>query len=157
MQDELTTFIQSNPDARESKRAIAVQMYLQGFKHRQIQASLGVSSGFISKWTQCYVERGIEGLKLQYQGSAGYLTPRQRQEVITWLKSKSYWQLSELRDHLEAVYQVVFKSRESYYALFSEAGLSWKKSQKRNSKTDPELVEKKSEKSRIGWQRMPRG
>lgn len=92
-------------------------MYLKGFKHREIQASLGVSSGFISKWTQRYIECGIAGLKLQYKGSAGYLTPTQRQAVITWLQRKSYWQLHELRDYLEDTYQVVFKSRESYYTL----------------------------------------
>lgn len=149
MLEDLNAFIQSNPDVRESKRAIAVQMYLNGFKHHQIQASMGVSSGFISKWTQRYIEDGVDGLKLQYKGSVGYLTPVQRQEVIAWLKSKNYWQLSELQTHLEDVYQIVFNSRQSYYTLFAEAGLTWKKSQKRNPKADPELVEKKSKKSWI--------
>jgi putative transposase len=44
---ELKDFIQSNPDARELKRAVAVQMYLNKYKHRDIQESLSVSSGFI--------------------------------------------------------------------------------------------------------------
>jgi putative transposase len=43
-----------------------------------------------------------------------------------------------------------YQSKQSYYDLFTAAGLSWKKSQKRNSKTDPELVEKKND----GTQRM---
>jgi putative transposase len=51
--------------------------------------------------------------------------------------------LPELQAHLEDEYQVVFKSKQSYYDLLTEAGLSWKKSQKRNPKTDPELVKKK--------------
>ncbi|MEG3991461.1 IS630 family transposase, partial [Microcoleus sp. S28C3] len=52
MLEELTEFIQSNPDPRELKRAITVSMQLKGYKHREIQESLSVSSGFISKWTQ---------------------------------------------------------------------------------------------------------
>jgi putative transposase len=33
-----------------------------------------------------------------------------------------------------------FKSRQSYYDLFTQAGLSWKKTQKRNPKYNPEEV-----------------
>jgi len=49
MLDGLNEFIQSNPDPRELKRAVAVQMFVQNYKHREIQAILGVSSGLISK------------------------------------------------------------------------------------------------------------
>jgi len=54
MLEELTEFIQSNPDPRELKRAITVSMQLKGYKHQEIQESLSVSSGFISKWTQIF-------------------------------------------------------------------------------------------------------
>jgi hypothetical protein len=70
MLPELKDFIQSNPDARELKRAVAVQMFLNGYKHREIQESLSVSSGFISKWIALYGEQGVQGLKLKY--SLGY-------------------------------------------------------------------------------------
>ena len=43
----LADFIASNPDARELKRALAVQMTLLGLKQRMIQSILGVQSGFI--------------------------------------------------------------------------------------------------------------
>ena len=39
MLEELTEFIQSNPDPRELKRAITVSMQLKGSKHREIQES----------------------------------------------------------------------------------------------------------------------
>lgn len=84
MLDGLNEFIQSNPDPRELKRAVAVQMFLQGYKHREIQAILRVSSGFISKWTRLYEQFGVSELRLRYQGSAGYLEPEQRQAVVTW-------------------------------------------------------------------------
>ncbi len=35
--EELKAFIQSNPDPRELKRALAVKMTLQGYPHREIQ------------------------------------------------------------------------------------------------------------------------
>lgn len=144
MPEELNTFIRSNPDVRELKRAVAVQMFINGYKHREIGESLGVSSGFISKWTGRYKELGVPGLQLGYLGSAGYLDLEQRQDVIAWLKRKNYWNLAELQGHLEQEYEVVFSSKQSYYALFDQAGISWKKTQKRNPKADPELVEKKT-------------
>jgi putative transposase len=143
MLSELKEYIQSNPDARELKRAVAVQMFLNGYKHREIQESLSVSSGFISKWTALYGEQGVQGLKLKYLGSVGHLPPQQRQAVFTWLQTQEYWNLEELQAHIEEAYEVVFDSKQSYYTLFKEAGISWKKTQKRNPKTDPELVQKK--------------
>lgn len=144
MQDDLNEFIQSNSDPRELKRVIAVQMFLQDYKHREIQAILGVSSGFISKWTRLYEQFGVSGLRLGYQGSVGYLEPEQRQAVISWLQTKNYWNLAELQGHIQNEYDVVFDSKQSYYTLFEQAGISWKKTQKRNPKEDPALVQKKT-------------
>jgi putative transposase len=144
MLEDINAFIHSNRDARELKRAIAVQMFLKGYKHREIGESVGVSSGFISKWTQRYEQSGVSGLRLGYAGSVGYLDAGQRQEVIAWLKRKNYWNLTELQQQIEQEYEVVFDSKQSYYTLFKEAGISWKKTQKRNPKADPQLVEKKT-------------
>ena len=41
MLEDLNAFIHSNPDARELKRAVAVQMFFKGYKHREISESLG--------------------------------------------------------------------------------------------------------------------
>ena len=124
MLDGLKEFIQSNPDPREMKRAVAVQMFLEGYKHRDIQEILGVSSGFISKWTQLHQQLGVSGLKLGYSGSVSYLTPEQRQAVINWLQTKNYWNLAELQGYVQDQYDVVFDSKQSYYTLFEQAGIS---------------------------------
>lgn len=142
--DELTEFIQSNPDPRELKRALAVQMVMQEYTYYEISAVLGVSVGFISKWRQIYEQRGLTGLSLRHQGSKGYLTSEQRQSVVKWLQQKNYWNLGELQQYVEAQYDVVFESKQSYYSLFAQAGISWKKTQKCNPKADPEAVEKKT-------------
>lgn len=142
--DELSEFIQSNPDPRELKRALAVQMVMQDYRYYQIQDVLSVSVGFISKWKQHYENRGVAGLYLRHQGSRGYLTHPQRQAVFVWLQQKNYWNLGELQQYVEQQYDVVFESKQSYYTLFAEAGISWKKTQKRNPKADPQAVEKKT-------------
>lgn len=117
-------------------------MVLQDYRHREIQALLQVSSGFISKWTQAFEQHGVEGLRLQHKGSTGYLDAQERLAVLEWLKQKNYWDLQELQAYLENSYNVVFRSLQSYYELFHIAGISWNSTQKHNPKKDPELVKK---------------
>jgi putative transposase len=63
--EELEAFIETNPDPRELKRALAVKMTLQSYKHREIIKILQVSSGFIGKWKQEYIISGVKALKLR--------------------------------------------------------------------------------------------
>jgi putative transposase len=140
---ELNALIESNPDPRELKRAIAVRMTLRGDKQREISKILQVSSGFISKWKQEYILKGIEALKLKHKGSRGYLTPEEKQQVLLWLENKKEWNLNELEYYIASEFDVTFAARSSYYDLFHAAGISWKKSQKRNPSKKPELVAEK--------------
>lgn len=146
MQD-LFSFIHQTDDARELKRALAVELTLQGTVQAEIMNLLQVTSGFISKWKGVYERLGATGLKLGYQGSTGYLNEAQQQAVIEWLQRKDSWQLDELQRHLWQQYQVEFKSRQSYYDLMARAGLSWKKTQTVNPKRDEAAVEAKKSKS----------
>lgn len=150
----LTDFIRSNPDPRELKRALAVKMVKQDQSYYQIRDTLGVSLSFISKYLGKFEKEGIEGLQLKHKGSHGYLTVEQKQAVLDWLKQKNYWQLSELKTYLEVNYDVKFASLQSYYSLFSEAGISWKKTQKSNPRQNPDLVSQKKLKSKPGWRRI---
>jgi putative transposase len=148
--DELIEFIRGNPDSRELKRALAVQMVLRGYDYSAIQDVLQISAGFISKWKQAFEAKGLPGLALGYHGSVGYLEPQQRQAVFEWLKEQSSCRLPELQEHIDQTYGVVFASNQSYYQIFADAGMSWKKSQKYNPKADPDLVAKKNSKSWLG-------
>ena len=65
--EELIEFIQANPDPRELKRALAVQMLMQNYKHSTIGHILGVSVGFVNKWKivpvyLCDDKRGREAI-----------------------------------------------------------------------------------------------
>jgi len=141
--EELIEFIQATSDSRELKRALAVQMVMQNYKHSKIGNILGVSVGFVNKWKYIFIEQGISGLRLKYKGSKSYLDSAQRQIVLNWLKQKNYWHLSELKEHVEDSFDVVFESNQSYYDLFKDANISWKKTQKNNPRKDAELVAKK--------------
>ena len=74
-----------NPDPRELKRALAVQMVMQNYNYSKIRNILGVSAGFVSKWKYIFVEQGITGLRLSYKGSKSYLDSAQKQIVLNWL------------------------------------------------------------------------
>ncbi len=141
--EELLKFIKGNPDPRELQRALAVKLVGENYSYSQIQQILNVSIGFISKWNTVFKSQGLGGLKLGYKGDPGYLTFDQKTEVITWLKTKDYWNLAELELYISENHGVSFKSKQSYYDLFTLAGISWKKSQKKNPKKDPKLVELK--------------
>lgn len=140
---ELQEFIDSNPDSRELKRALVIQMLSQGLRPAQIQSILGVSAAFISKWKTLFAFEGVAGLKLKHQGSKGYLNPEERVSVMEWIESQSYLDVLTLENFIEDHYGIRFASKQSYYSLLKEAGKSWKKTQKRNPKRDPEQVEKK--------------
>ncbi|MBD1928710.1 helix-turn-helix domain-containing protein [Trichocoleus sp. FACHB-90] len=98
----LIKFIQSNPEARELKRAMAVKMALQGEVYSKITQLLGMNKSCITTWKQKFEAQGINGIKLAYKGAKSYLTPEQRGEVITWLETNKYWDLDELVTYLDA-------------------------------------------------------
>jgi putative transposase len=145
----LTSFIQSNSSAKEIKRAVAVKMALSGEPYSKITEMIGMHKSSITIWKQKFLSKGLDGIKLGYQGSSSYLNEAQRRETIMMLQRKNYWNLDELVTYLDEHYGVIYKSKQSYYDLLKDAGISWKKSQKVNPNSDPDLVKKGEKKSRI--------
>jgi len=68
---------------------------------------------------------GVAGLKLGYLGSVGYLERNSDSHHLA--PDQNYWNLAELQGYVQQEYDVVFDSKQSYYSLFEEAGISWKK------------------------------
>ena len=137
---DLETLIKTTRESRELKRALAVKNTLAGRPWKDVMEELGVSWSFIGKWRQMYEQQGVEGLKLGYKGSSGYLTSEAKAAVMEWLQEPPHWNVASLRTYIQRRYGVEYQSRQSYYALLHEAKLSWKKTQKRHSKADPEQV-----------------
>lgn len=107
----LTEFIQSNPEARELKRALAVKMALEGETYSKINQLLGINKSCITTWKQRFEAKSINGIKLGYKGASSYLTSEQQVEVITWLRTVNYWNLDELVTYLDEGYGVIYKSK----------------------------------------------
>ena len=137
---DVNELINTTRESRELKRALAVKNTLAGRPWKEVAEELGVCESFIGKWRHIYDSQGIEGLKLGYQGSSGYVTPEAKADVMAWLQTPEHWNIGSLRRYLQRQYGVEYQSRQSYYALLHEAKFSWKKSQKRNPKSDPEQV-----------------
>ncbi len=147
----LDTFIQSNPDAQELKRALAVKMEQTGYSHQQIGEVLSVSVAFVTKWKRRFLDEGIDSLQLAYQGFKPYLDEAQRQQALDWLHGRDHYSVLELSAYLRDTFGVTFQSKQSYYDLFAEAKISWKKSQPTNPKADPQQVEEKRDEVKKNW------
>ncbi len=85
---------------------------------------LGVSELFVGYWKKILKTQGMEGIKLGYKGSQGYLTERQTDVVVEWLKNKEYWNEYELVTYLEQYLGVIYKSKQSYSELFDRTNIS---------------------------------
>jgi putative transposase len=138
--DDLQIFIHTSRDAREVKRALAVQNTLQGRSRPEVAAELGYSVSWVDKWRWHYAQFGVAGLRIGYKGSQGYLTVEQKTEIQAWLEAQSTWSVRALAAHIEAEYAVRYKSVRSYHALLNQARMSWKKSQATPPKPDPDKV-----------------
>lgn len=128
--NELNEFIFKSKDARESKRAEVVKLRMLGISYQEIANNLGVSISFIAKVQRQYTSRGIDGIKLRYKGSKGYLTATQQAEIVHWINHPEHRKLSALKRHLKDKYDVVFKSNESYYKIFRESQFCWQRRNK---------------------------
>ncbi len=141
--EELEVFIAENRDSREYRRALAVKMALKGYAYDIICDILSVTPGFISQSKKAYIAQGTAGLLLKYKGSQSFLRPEERQAVIQWLQEQKEWNVDHLKAQIEATYDVVFQSRQSYYDLFAAAKITWKKAQRVNPQRDLVVVETK--------------
>lgn len=141
----LKDLIKRNPKPQELKRALAVKLALEGYSYRSIQKILEVSVGFISKWKNAFEFGGIEGLKSRHQGSQSFLSRSEKEEVIDWLIQQEAWDISELETHLIERYDLVFKSRQSYYDILNKARITWQKGEQINPRHDPEATAKKNQ------------
>lgn len=120
-----------------------MKLALAGRSYADITNLLGLHKSSISTWKHRFIAQGLDGIRLGYQGSKSYLTPEQKAAVTAWLKTQTYWNLDELVSYVNQHYGVVYQSKQSYYELFSAAGIGWKKSQKTNAKYSAELVKNK--------------
>jgi len=51
---------------------------------------------------------------------------------VSWISQQGSLNVEQLEFHIAKFYDVVFRSKPSYYDLLKEAGMSWHKSKKKD-------------------------
>ncbi len=141
---ELNEFIHNTKNLKEWKRVQAVKLRLLGLDYKSIEVSLGVSTSFIAQTQRKYLLQGVSGLSLGHQGSRSYLTREQKKEIIKWLQPPERRNISELERHLIEEYDVLFRSKESYYQILRNANLIWQKGNKENPRKNPARIKERN-------------
>lgn len=134
MSDDLDHFLQTTHDGRESKRALAVKLATNNLAHTEIARKLRIAPAFVSKWMRLYHERGVDAFRVGHMGSESYLSAEDRQQVIVWIRTQHHWDIVTLQHYLKETFGVEYQSMQSYYDLFSVAGVRWMKTQPTDSK-----------------------
>src|SRR5262245_32964120 len=130
--DELTQFIEETSDVRELKRAVSMKLREGGMATEAVSEVLHVPPRTVRAWAQRYEREGVEGLRVQYRGSEGYLSVEQRQAIEDWLGAQETITVEVVRDEIEARYGIVYQSKQSYYDLMEAGGLSYHRTEKGN-------------------------
>jgi putative transposase len=137
---DLIQFIGKSKSKQGITRALAVKMYLEGNTLKETADNLSVSYQFVGKWKNQYLKHGVQALKLGYRGSKSYLSQKEKQTVIHWLQPQQCCTLEALQHYIIQDYDIRFKSLQSYYQLFKEADMSFKKTQKVNPKRNLRVI-----------------
>lgn len=130
----LDEFLATVRDAREYKRALVVQLCERGQRAADVARLLQVSDAFISTCRKRYAVDGVASFALGYQGGTSFLSADERAEVVRWIAAQERPNVRGLYTYLKDAFGVVYESRQSYYNLLKEAGLSHKQVQARNPK-----------------------
>ena len=138
--DQVNAFLNTTKDAREYKRAMAVKLLLLEFEPRDIAELLQVTASFVSKWKKLCFEYGVAVFVIKYHGYQGYLTSEQRQSITERIKTQHIANIDDLIAFIRTTYRIEFKSRQSYYDLFAEAGITWKRAQSQHPDKDLERI-----------------
>ena len=152
----LNEIIDGSRDPREVKRALSVKMAQGGISPKEIMKLLNVSAQYVSKWKVRYEQEGAEGLRLGYRGSTSYLSPSQREEIIKWIQKQDLLSVEGVRDHIQEEYGILYRSKQSYYQLLSEAGMSYHRTTPVNPKRDESRVGEKRKEIKKKWQLIKR-
>jgi putative transposase len=134
MNTPIDTFLATARDVREYKRALVVQLCERGYRAADVARMLQVSEAFVSTCRKRYAADGVASFTLGYRGGTSFLSADERTEALAWIAEQQRPTVRVVRTYIQETFGVVYESRQSYYALLKEAGLSHKQIQARNPK-----------------------
>ncbi len=151
-------------------RAQAVLARNEGLTILNIAKALSRSDKFVRNAVRLYKQGKLD--KTNLTSHSHKLLPKQRKEVIKMLQTKCpeelsnfnfktiHWSTNILKEIIRKRYKVEYKSDQTYYNLFKQAGFSFKKPKPVDFRQNPEKIKKfkgalkkslKTTKIRLSW------
>lgn len=136
---------QQTRDAYELRRLQAVRLYGSGVPTPEITQVVHCDDRRIRAWAQKYGQHGLEGLKSHWHGENALKLSREqradlKQRVQTYRPDEviapelrviqgTFWTVSDMQIVVQAWYDVVYSSPQSYRNLMHECGLSYQQTE----------------------------
>lgn len=143
---QLKAAYHQSKDANQSQKLLAVRLYGTGHSTQGLLDLIGCSRTSLMEWVQKYQLQGLDGLKDQRRGGNHYkLTPAEKAAIKRQVhqyspgqllgdecatSSGAHWTTADLKLWLYRKYEVIYKSSASYWALLTECGLSYQRTEK---------------------------
>lgn len=145
-----------------SDRAHAVLLRNKGFTIANTAEILFRSDQFVKGAVKRYQQGELT--KLNFDGHNRKLTKQQVDEIIQTIRTQSpkelqrfkfntqFWSTDILRQVVKKNYGVEYKTDNSYYDLFKQAGFTFKKPKTKDFRQDPEKVKEWKGALKKSWQ-----
>lgn len=160
--EQLIKIKRHHQSAIVSDRAHAVLLRSKGFTLNETAKILFRSDQFVKD----AVKRHKQGelTKLNFDGHNRKLTKQQADEIIQIIRTQSpkelqnfkfstqFWSTDILRHVIKKNYGIEYKTDNSYYDLFKQAGFSFKKPKTKDFRQDPEKVKEWKGALKKSWQ-----
>jgi transposase len=143
---QLKTAYHQSKDANFSKKALAVRLYGTGHPTNSILDLVGCGRTSLMEWVQKYQRHELDGLQDGRQGGNHFkltkaakaaikdqvhqYSPQQLLGHECATSSGAHWTAADLKLLIYQQYEVIYKSPASYWALLTECGLSYQRTEK---------------------------
>lgn len=163
---EVKQFSEKTKDVKELKRAQAILLLNANNEHSFITGFTGYSRSQIFSLRKLYQEKGIVALTTKRKGEPKRLLTKKQLEEIKGILTETgsplrlgyqtpFWTTGMLAHYIKNTYQVVYKSKTSYYLIFRKSSFSFHKPGQVSSKRDEQAVavwrEETKEKIEKAW------
>jgi len=140
--EELDRALKKSKHYKERDRIQTVTLLSKGYSHKQVSEITKLKPVTITILVSKYNKKGIEGLLLKpHPKNNSKLTIRQKEEIKEILKNnktpeeygikiieeENYWSTITIRQLVKKLYQIEYKSQESYRGLLKYSGYSYQK------------------------------
>jgi transposase len=137
--------------AIEIRRAQAIILVNENCNGVTLQTVTGYSKNFASKLRKQYKEKGILGILVKKRNPRLLLTKTQLAEIQKTVKEKlpndyginaNFWSTSILAEFIQKQYNVIYKSKTSYYLIFKKAKFTYHKPDKQYHDRNQNVIDK---------------